>query len=601
MDLIGDIIMIDNNNYQWHPIEGQIMTRWSRDITPNNPLPEYPRPQLRRDDWINLNGLWDYAIRPKEQKKVDYYDGKILVPFPVESALSGVKKELNPQENLWYRCQFRLPKEWNKNLILLHFGAVDWEATIFVNKKKIGIHRGGYTPFTFDISSCINFDSDNDLIVKVWDPTDEGSQERGKQTLHPSHIWYTAVSGIWQTVWLEPVPTTYITSIKLTPNIDNEILNVSVLANTPLNTFRIRVEITIEDKIVSSLESAETNVEINIPSPLLWEPEHPFLYDLKVLLEKNEEIIDTIYSYFGMRKIALGKDVNGIRSIELNNKRIFQYGTLDQGYWPDGLYTAPTDEALRNDIEITKELGFNMIRKHVKVEPARWYYHCDKLGILIWQDMPNGGGQYSWALPPNINEYEESRGEKSKKCYYEELKSMINCFFNFPSIITWVPFNEGWGQFDTEEVANYVQQLDPGRLVDAASGWYDFRCGHLCDIHTYPNPLLPNQEMIDSRAAVVGEFGGLGLEIEDHIWDIKDRFVYRKMRDRNKLIARYHKLIEKLKDLMEQGLSAAIYTQITDVEGEVNGLLTYDREILKMENQNIQMLHKSIFSGIDST
>ena len=585
------------NNSHWAPVEGQIMTPWSNDIDPVKPLPEYPRPQLKRAEWLNLNGLWDFAICPREESEIGNFDGKILVPFAVESALSGVKKRLKPRQKLWYRRTFDIPKEWKGKNILLHFGAVDWEATVWVNKHKIGLHQGGYTPFSFEISEFVDVELENELVVEVWDPTDTGGQERGKQVLRPMAIWYTAVSGIWQTVWLEPVPKTHIKNFQLTPNIDEESLHISLNVHNPSEECKIRAEVKDgENSIVSVVSNVDKDIVIKIPSPKLWSPENPFLYDLTIKIEKNNEIIDEIETYFGMRKFSLGKKQNGIKIIELNNERIFQYGTLDQGYWPDGLYTAPTDEALRYDIEITKELGFNMIRKHVKVEPARWYYYCDKMGILVWQDMPNGGVNYMTDLPPNINEYKDLREEHTKENYYKELKAMIVTLFNSPCIITWVPFNEGWGQFDTEKVSDLVKNLDPSRLVDAASGWFDFGVGDIFDQHSYPNPIMPNKEKIGSRAAVVGEFGGLGLEIENHMWNIKNKFVYRDLPDKKGLMKKYENLISKLKPLIDKGLSAAIYTQTTDVEGEVNGLLTYDREILKMDKEKMRELNISLVS-----
>ena len=583
-------------DYQWVPIDGQIMTRWSYKVDSTQPFPEYPRPQFKRAEWLNLNGLWDYAIRPKEKSEVSDFDGKILVPFPIESALSGVKKKLKPRQKLWYRRKFEIPKEWKYNNILLHFGAVDWETTIWVNKKKIGSHQGGYTPFSFEISRFIDIKDENELVVEVWDPTDAGGQERGKQVSRPVAIWYTAVSGIWQTVWLEPVSKIYIKNFKLIPNIDDETIRISVNVNNSPDDCKIRAEVKEgETRSISMVNKIDKDIIIKIPSPKLWSPKSPFLYDFTIKIEQENEIIDKVESYFGMRKISLGEGNNGIKTIVLNNEKIFQYGTLDQGYWPDGLYTAPTDEALRYDIEITKGLGFNMIRKHVKVEPARWYYYCDKIGILVWQDMPNGGVNYMTDLPPNINDYKDLREEGSKKYYYKELESMILSLFNSPCIVTWVPFNEGWGQFDTEKVSNLVKELDPTRLVNAASGWFDFGVGDIFDQHSYPNPILPNKDKIGSRAAVVGEFGGLGLEIEDHMWNIKNKFVYRNLHDQQGLMKKYENLISKLKNLIKKGLSAAIYTQTTDVEGEVNGLLTYDREILKMDKKKLRDLNLSVY------
>jgi beta-galactosidase/beta-glucuronidase len=409
-------------------------------------------------------------------------------------------------------------------------------------------------------------------------------------------IWYTAVSGIWQTIWLEPVPKTYIENFKLIPNIDKESLHVSLYIHNPSPECEIRAEVNDGlTTIVSVLSNIDDPLILKIPSPKLWSPESPFLYDLTIKMVSDNEIIDEIETYFGMRKISLGREENGIKTIELNNEKIFQYGTLDQGYWPDGLYTAPTDEALRYDIEITKELGFNLIRKHVKVEPARWYYHCDKIGILVWQDMPNGGVNYMTDLPPNINEYKDMREEHTKENYYKELESMIFSLYNSPCIITWIPFNEGWGQFDTEKVANLIKKLDPTRLVNAASGWFDFGVGDIFDQHSYPNPIMPHKNKIGSRAAAVGEFGGLGLEIENHMWNIKNKFAYRNLPDKQGLMKRYKSLISKLKKLIEKGLSAAIYTQTTDVEGEVNGLLTYDRDILKMDKKKLRELNMSLY------
>ncbi|MFX1452399.1 MAG: glycoside hydrolase family 2 protein [Promethearchaeota archaeon] len=572
--------MVRNQNSLWKPVSSHIMTRWSKDVLSKNPLPEYPRPQFKRKEWMSLNGLWEYAIRPKNVKSVRSFDGKILVPFPVESALSGVKRKLGHKHKLWYRRNFSIPESWKGQRIILHFGAVDWETTVWINGKRIGSHKGGYVPFKFEISEQLD-ENQNEIRIAVWDPTNKGNQERGKQSLRPWSIYYTAISGIWQTVWLEPVPMNHIENIKIIPDIDKEILNIKV----KINEFESgdKIYLIVKDgakEILSISENVVQEYSLKIPDPKLWSPDSPFLYDLIIKLERDGRILDKVQSYFGMRKIGLGKDENGIVRIELNNKPIFQYGTLDQGYWPDGLYTAPTDEALRYDIEITKKFGFNMIRKHVKVEPARWYYYCDKLGMLVWQDMPNGGKLLL-------------RGKVSKEYYWNELAAMISALYNTPSIIVWVPFNEGWGQFQTKKVVNAIKKYDPSRLIDNASGWFDKKVGDIRDIHNYPGPKMPKLE--EKRAAVLGEFGGLGLKIQGHIWGSKMSWSYREASDREKLTQRYAKLINKLKPFIRGGLCAAIYTQITDVEAEINGLLTYDREIIKFDEKKLRELNLSLF------
>ncbi len=564
----------------WKLILSNIVTRWSKDVSPKNPLPEYPRPQFKRNDWLSLNGLWDYAIRPKSVKSVRTFDGKILVPFPIESALSGIKRKLGHKQRLWYRCKFSTPESWKDKNLLLHFGAVDWEATVWINGMRVGSHKGGYVPFSFDISEHLK-ENENEIRVAVWDPTNKGNQERGKQSLRPWGIYYTAISGIWQTVWLEPVPISRIESIKMIPDVDKESLNLMIKVHGLKARDKIQLEVKDGNKeIISTTENPDPNYILKIPDPILWSPSSPVLYDLIIKLERDGKILDEVESYFGMRKIGFGKDKNGIVRIELNNKPLFQYGTLDQGYWPDGLYTAPTDEALRYDIEITKALGFNMIRKHVKVEPARWYYYCDKLGMLVWQDMPNGGKLLL-------------RGKVSKKYYWNELAAMLSTLYNHPSIIVWVPFNEGWGQFQTKKVVNAIKKYDPSRLVDNASGWFDKKVGDIRDIHNYPGPKMPKLE--EKRAAVLGEFGGLGLKIKDHIWGSKMSWSYRQASNTEKLTQRYIKLINKLKPLIKGGLCAAIYTQITDVEAEINGLLTYDREIIKIDEEQLRKLNLSLF------
>lgn len=591
--------MNKSNKSSWEPIKDQLMTRWVNKIDPENPLPEYPRPQLKRKEWINLNGQWDYAIIPKDEKFVKKFEGKILVPYPIESALSGVKRKLLPNQKLWYHRTVTIPESWKAKKILLHFGAVDWETTLWINEKLIGTHKGGYTPFYFEISRYLKNREKNDLVLSVWDPSDKGHQEHGKQSLKPKIILYTAVSGLWQTVWLEPVSDTYIESLKMVPNIDNETLDLKVNMIGPQpNDIIHTIILENESQIIIDQETTETEIFFKIQSPKLWSPDSPFLYTIIVEIKRNNTIIDKVESYFGMRKISLSNNEDGIRKIELNNKPFFQYGTLDQGYWPDGLYTAPTDNALRYDIEITKELGFNMIRKHVKVEPARWYYYCDKIGILVWQDMPNGGKtgllQLLFSLLRSKKRKRDlKRHETEKTQFYQEFEEMIYNLYNHPSIIVWVIFNESWGQFDTKKVVNFVRDLDSSRLIDEASGWVDHGIGDIADCHKYVGPAMPKN--IEDRVAVCGEFGGLGLEIKNHTWQKKIKFNYKKFEDSIDMFEFYGKLINKLKILKENGLSGAVYTQITDVEGEINGLLTYDREVIKMNESMLRELNLSLY------
>jgi hypothetical protein len=388
------------------------------------------------------------------------------------------------------------------------------------------------------------------------------------------------------------VPSTFIENYYTTTNIENELLVIDPIIKNPVSSDVLELEVLKNEKeIISQAVQINNKFQINLKSPQLWNPENPFLYNFILRIKRGNAIVDEICGYFGMRKVSLSKDENEVITIELNNKPIFQYGTLDQGYWPDGLYTAPTDEALKYDIQITKELGFNLIRKHVKVEPARWYYHCDKLGILVWQDMPSGGEVNIINRPVNIHEYKSKRNESDKLKYYKELGTMIKNLSNIPSIIVWVPFNEGWGQFETEKVTNQIRKLDSTRLIDSASGWYDYGVGDIYDIHNYPNPVLLDLNRTKSRAKAVGEFGGLGLEVQDHMWNVPEKFVYRNFTNSLKLAKRYERLIEKIISLKQEGLSAAIYTQITDVEGEVNGLLTYDREMIKIDKQKLRELN----------
>lgn len=569
----------------WKPAPDTLMTQWAKDVDPAHPLPEYPRPQMVRKEWANLNGLWDYAITPKDAPRPTKWDGKILVPFCVESALSGVKKPLDAEHRLWYRRTFSAPDLSGGNRLLLHFGAVDWEASVSVNAKEVGTHKGGYDGFSFDITDSLKKSGDNELIVSVWDPTGANRAAHGKQSFaaiaKPAGIFYTPCSGIWQTVWLEPVPASHIKSIRITPDFDHGEVEISVEgAGGPNVPGGVLHEFTISDgeKDVFKTRIPGGTIRAKLEDFKPWTPESPFLYKLTVRRNSDE-----ITSYFAMRKISLGKDEKGVTRIFLNNKPCFMSGPLDQGFWPDGIYTAPTDEALKYDIEITKKLGFNATRKHVKVEPQRWYYWCDKLGLLVWQDMPSGG-----VVKNSRHDAQSDGGKASDEAatqFESELHQLLEQHRNHPSIIMWVVFNEGWGQYDTKRLTERVKQLDPTRLVNDASGWVDMGAGDVHDMHHYPAPATYEPE--EKRAAVLGEFGGLGLPVAGHQW-VASAWGYQNMADASALTRKYIELWREVWRLRnEKGMSAAIYTQLTDVETESNGLLTYDRKVIKVDRDKI--------------
>ncbi len=588
----------------WKPAKGPLLTKWAKDVKPSKVLPEYPRPQMVREDWQNLNGLWDYAITAKDAPRPTQWAGKILVPFPIESALSGVMKRVTENERLWHKRTFEVPRGWRGKRVLLNFGAVDWDATVFVNGKEVGKHQGGYDGFSCDITDALKAKDENEIVVSVWDPTDAGPQPRGKQVRKPGSIWYTPTSGIWQTVWLEPVDSIHLDRLKITPSVDAQ--SVAVQAGVTIPQGEAEVTITVLDagKKIAEEKSRHANNSpgaavmtssptLKIPSPKLWSPERPHLYGLKVTVKSKGKVLDEVQSYFGMRKISMARDDKGRLRIQLNNTNYFQLGPLDQGFWPDGLYTAPTDEALRYDIEMTKKLGFNMARKHVKVEPARWYYWADKLGLLVWQDLPSGDRSAEWRGPSGVDGKEMTRTAESKSIYERELKAMIDGLYNHPSIVIWVPFNEGWGQFDTVRILNLTKQLDPTRLVDGASGGNHFPAGDILDHHQYPGPGAP--AAVTDRAMVLGEFGGLGLPLKGHTWQSEKNWGYKSFTNAAALTENYVALLKKLQPMIEgAGLSAAIYTQTTDVEVEINGLMTYDRAVVKMDAKAVAEANKAV-------
>ena len=554
------------------PSGGRLATRWAKLVSPTNALPDYPRPQMTRARWQSLNGPWDYGLTDSAATIAPTtYDGKILVPYPYEAPLSGVGKASPATQRLWYRRTFTVPAAWKGQRVLLHFGAVNWDSTVSVNGQAMGEHKGGYTGIDYDVTDALRPGA-NELVVSAWNPMTvdtPDAQVLGKQRTHSGGIFYTGATGIWQSVWLEPVPIAHISGLKITPDIDAKVLHLTVEAGEAVGT---RVNVTVTDGTTHGAALAHVTgtvgmeMTLPIPSPHLWTPTDPHLYSLSVSLVGKSA--DSVGSYFAMRKISLGKDAKGRTRPMLNNRFVFQVGALDQGYWPDGIYTAPTDDALKFDIVAAKHLGFNLLRKHAKVEPERWYYWADKLGILVWQDMPQAFG--------NLN-------DAAKTQWLTEWKSEMSQFYNHPSIIVWTTFNEGWGQHDTEQIVALTKQLDPSRLVNNASGWTDKGVGDFHDTHAYPGPWSEMPE--PSRAAVNGEFGGVTMSVSNHtLFSGRVMGYGATLSSGWKTTKRYQELLQNAYGLEEsRGTSAVVYTQLTDVEQELNGLLTYDRAVTKVD------------------
>ncbi len=593
------LFFVANAQYRQQPIS--IASPWASQINETNAWQEYPRPQLVRKEWKNLNGLWDYAITNKGENRPTNFQGKILVPYCIESSLSGVQKALKPTQELWYNKEVNIPAEWKGKNIILHFGAVDYQSDLYINGEHVGQHTGGSDPFSYDITAFLSSAAVQRISLKVFDPTDTDIQPRGKQSLNPKGFWYTAVSGIWQTVWMEPVSATSFNILNPVSDIDNETITLNSSLTNSLGNEQMEVLVFYQGKQIQEIRGPyRSALKIHLKNAHLWSPEHPNLYHLKLKITRNGITLDNMSSYFAMRKISLAEDQNGFTRLALNNKPYFQWGTLDQGWWPESLLTPPSDEAMKFDMEMVKRMGFNMIRKHIKVEPARYYYHADTMGLLLWQDMPSGFiGLHDVDQHVKFDaEKDWDRPEASAKSFKAEWRSIMDNLRFFPSIVVWVPFNEGWGQFQTKEITDWTINYDKDRLVDATSGWTDRNIGHMFDAHQYPGPSMEPQSQNPGRAIVLGEFGGLGLPVKGNLWnEDKRNWGYRTYLDKNTFHNEFSKVINNIYPLLARGLSAAIYTQTSDVEAEVNGLITYDRKFQKISDKVMKKLSEPLYAS----
>lgn len=581
----------------------QMETKWSDDAFVQVPWDVYPRPQMQRGNWTNLNGKWDYTITSLHHPLPKNWSGKINVPFAVESYLSTVGRSPGADSLLWYHTRFS-QKPRSGNRVLLHFGAVDYAATVYVNGRKIGTHRGGYTAFSFDITDAL-IDGEQELVLSVWDPTDKGEQARGKQVSQPGGIYYTPVTGIWQTVWFEMVPDNYISGYTIKTDFDTRTVTITPNLVTAATDLELELEVFRKDSYnrPHAMAAMHQPLVATVGRAHAWSPVIPYLYEFSLRLKRGRAIIDEVDGYFGFRKIEVKKDSVGIDRIFFNNEALFQCGPLDQGYWPDGLYTAPSEEAMITDIRRMKAMGFNMVRKHVKVEPANWYYQCDKLGLIVWQDMPSGYGEIV-PLKDHVHATEGdwldkqyadvNRSEASAEAFKTEWKEVMQQLQHSPSVSVWVPFNEGWGQFNTNEIIRWTKAQDSSRLVDGPSGWIDRGEGDLRDYHLYDERLNKDFPLETGRALVVGEFGGLGYLDSLHAF-AGQAWSYKGYKTREELTAAYDSLIGRIVQLKKAGFSAAVYTQYTDVETEINGLITYDRAMLKIPAYKLRGFHKRLY------
>ena len=586
-------------SWGWQPAGDRIKTPWAETIDVENVWGEYPRPIMERSDWKNLNGLWQYAIVPAGENNPKKWDGEILVPFAVESSLSGVGKTVGADQALWYERSFTVPSSWKGKDVMLNFGAVDWQCDVWVNDVKVGAHKGGFTPFSINVTQALAAKGDNVLKVRVWDPTDRGYQPRGKQVERPEGIWYTPVTGIWQTVWLEPVAKSHITGLRIQSDIDANTLTVGGEASHTGGVLLVEAKVFDNGREVGSGKSINgESVVIAMPDGAkLWSPDSPNLYDLEVTLYDNGKAVDKVKSYAAMRKFSTKRDADGIVRLQLNNKDLFQFGPLDQGWWPDGLHTAPSYEAMVYDVDKTKDWGFNMIRKHIKVEPATWYTYCDRKGIIVWQDMPSGDNGPEWQNRRYFDGIEKQRSPESEATYRREWKEIMDCLYNYPCISTWIPFNEAWGQFKTPEITAWTKAYDPSRLVNPASGGNFYTCGDILDLHNYPGPEMYLYD--GQRANVLGEYGGIGMVVDGHIWTPDRNWGYIQFKSPGEVTDKYVEYANELARLAKAGFTGAVYTQTTDVEMEVNGLMTYDRKVIKVDEDRVARANRAVCESLN--
>ena len=593
----------------WAPAGNHIRTPWAEEVSPTNVHSEYPRPQMVRPEWKSLNGLWEYSITSKDSALPEKFDGNILVPFAVESSLSGVGRTLTPEDALWYKTTFKVPSAWKGKRLMLNFEAVDWQADVYVNDIQVGRHTGGYTHFSFDVTPYLK-NGENKLAVRVLDATDNDFQPRGKQVKNPKGIWYTAVSGIWQSVWIEPVAKAHVADYYAVSDIKAGTVDVTVSTEGAQEGDVVKVAL-LEGGVGYSTENASSKViaqgmtvpggtvTLPVKDARLWSPDSPYLYGLKISVVRGGKTIDSVEGYTAMREVSLYTKNKNTKLMGLNGQPLFQFGPLDQGWWPDGLYTAPTDEALKYDIQKTKDFGFNMIRKHIKVEPSRWFYYCDQLGMLVWQDMPCFGSNNlnKWGVH-NYNEGTDFPATPQAKAnYYKEWSEIIAQVKKFPCIVMWVPFNEAWSQFDTRAVVEFTRAQDPTRLINMSSGGnWEPDCGDIMDNHHYPYPAMYLWET--KMANVVGEFGGIGLPLEGHLWQTDRNWGYVQYKNGDEVLDEYEKFADHLILLVNQGVCGAVYTQTTDVEGEVNGLMTYDRKVIKLDEKKLKEINTKVIKSM---